>query len=107
VFLERALARLQALAEPERAALLDRLAQGDVVQVVTAAPLDPAGRDDFTDRLCALMGADTHVQFAEDPTLLAGTELRFRHTVLHHSWRDSLHEIEEDLKRDGRPPRLA
>ena len=107
VFVQRVLARLQALAEPERAALIDRLAQGDVVQVVTAAPLDPADRDDFTDRLCTLLGADIHVQFAEDPTLLAGAELHFPHTVLHDSWRDSLREIEEDLKRNGRPAGLA
>jgi F-type H+-transporting ATPase subunit b len=107
VFLERALARLQALAEPERAALIDRFAQGDVVQVVTAAPLDPPGRVDFTDRLCTLLGADTKIEFADDPTLLAGAELHFPHTVLHHSWRDSLHAIEEDLKRDGRPAGLA
>jgi F-type H+-transporting ATPase subunit b len=107
VFLERVLARLQALAEPERAALIDRLAQGDVVLVVTAAPLDLAGRVDFTDRLSTLLGADTKIQFADDPTLLAGAELHFPHTVLHHSWRDSLHAIEEDLKRDGRPAGLA
>jgi F-type H+-transporting ATPase subunit b len=106
-FLDRALARLQGLEEPERSALVDRLANGDVVQVVTAAPLDPAGRDDFTRRLRGLLGANTNVQFADDPTLLAGAELHFPHTVLHHSWRDNLREIEEDLKRDGRPPGLA
>ena len=78
-----------------------------MVQVVTAAPLDLAGRVDFTDRLCTLLGADTKIQFADDPTLLAGAELHFPHTVLHHSWRDSLREMEKDLKRDGRPPGLA
>ena len=107
LFLERVLARLQGLAEPERAALIDRLAHGHTVQVVTAAPLDPAGRDDFTRRLRELLVRDTGVQFADDPALLAGAELHFPHTVLHHSWRDSLREIEEDLKRDGRPPGLA
>jgi F-type H+-transporting ATPase subunit b len=106
-FLERALARLQNLAEPERSALIDRLADGHVVQVVTAAPLDPAGRDDFTRRLCELVGTDIEVQFATDPTLLAGAELHFPHSVLHHSWQDSLREIEEDLKHDGRPQGLA
>jgi ATP synthase F0 subunit b len=106
-FLEGALVRLQALAEPERSALVDRLESGDVVQVVTAAPLDPAGREDFTGRLRELLGTDTNIQFADDPTLLAGAELHFPRTVLHHSWRDSLREIEEDLKRDGRPPGLA
>lgn len=106
-FLERALARLQSLAEPERSALIDRVADSHIVQVVTAAPLDPAGRDDFTRRLRELVGGDIEVQFATDPTLLAGAELHFPHSVLHHSWRDSLREIEEDLKHDGRPQGLA
>lgn len=106
-FLERAVARLQDLAETQRSALIDRLANGAVVQVVTATPLDPAGREDFTCRLRELLGTDTNIQFADDPTLLAGTELHFPHTVLHHSWRDSLREIEEGLKRNGRPPGLA
>jgi F-type H+-transporting ATPase subunit b len=107
LFLERALARLQSLAAPERAALTDRLAADDVVQVVTAAPLETADRDDLTRRLRELLGADTSVQFGQDPALLAGAELHFPHTVLHHSWRDSLNEIEEELKRDGRPAGLA
>ena len=64
-------------------------------------------RDAFTDRLRVLVGAATSVRFADDPTLLAGAELHFPHTVLHHSWRDSLREIEEELKRDGRPAGLA
>ena len=106
-FLERAVARLQDLAETQRSALIDRLANGAVVQVVTATPLDPAGREDFTCRLRDLLGKDTNIQFADDPTLLAGTELHFPHTVLHHSWRDSLREIEEGLKRNGRPSGLA
>jgi F-type H+-transporting ATPase subunit b len=107
-FLDRSLARLEALAEPERAALIDRIAHDDVVvQVVTAAPLDPADRDAFTERLRGLVGAGIDVQFADDPTLLVGAELHFPHTVLHHSWQDSLREIEEDLKRDGRPAGLA
>jgi F-type H+-transporting ATPase subunit b len=106
-FLERALARLQGLAEPERAAMVERLAHGDGVQVVTAAPLEEADRDAFTRRLRALLGLDTDVRFAADPALLAGAEVHFPNTVLHHSWRDSLREIEEDLKRDGRPEGLA
>lgn len=106
-FLERILARLERLAEPERSTLIDRLANSDAVQVVTATPLDSAACDDFTRRLRELLGKDADVQFEDDPKLLAGAELHFPHTVLHHSWRDSLREIEEDLKRDGRPAGLA
>jgi F-type H+-transporting ATPase subunit b len=106
-FLERALARLQSLDERARAAMVQRLAHGDGVQVVTAAPLETADRDAIARRLRTLLGVDTDVRFAEDPALLAGAELHFPNTVLHHSWRDSLREIEEDLKRDGRPQGLA
>jgi F-type H+-transporting ATPase subunit b len=107
-FLERALARLQDLTEAERSALIDRLADGSAVQVVTATRLGTEGRARFSRRLRALLGAaDTDVQFADDPALLAGAELHFPHTVLRHSWRESLREIEEDLRRDGRPAGVA
>jgi F-type H+-transporting ATPase subunit b len=107
-FLIRALARLEALNEEGRAALIDRLKGDDVVvDVITAAPLDAADRDDATERLRALLSAPIKVRFAEDPALLAGAELHFPHSVLHDSWRESLREIEEDLKRDGRPAGLA
>jgi F-type H+-transporting ATPase subunit b len=106
-FLERALARLQDLTEPERSALTDRLADGAAVQVVTATPLETEGRAQFSRRLRALLGADTDIQFADDPALLAGAELHFPHTILRHSWRDSLREIEADVKRDGRPAGVA
>jgi hypothetical protein len=75
--------------------------------LVTASPLDPAARDDFGRRLRELLGADSDVRFADDPALVAGAELHFPHTVLHQSWRDSLREIEEELRRDGRPPGRA
>jgi F-type H+-transporting ATPase subunit b len=106
-FLERALARLQDLTERERSALVDRLADGAAVQVVTATRLETEGRASFSRRLHALLGTDLDVQFADDPALLAGAELHFPHTVLRHNWRDSLREIEEDLKRDGRPAGVA
>ena len=107
VILARALTRLQALSEAERSALVDGLARGSAVRVVTAAPLDRAGRGDFIGRLRTLLGTDVNVEFATDPTLLAGAEVHFPHMVLHHNWRDSLGEIEEDLKRDDRPQGLA
>jgi F-type H+-transporting ATPase subunit b len=106
-FLERALARLHDLTEAERSALIDRLADDAAVQVVTASRLELEGRAQVSRRLRALLGADTDVQFADDPALLAGAELHFPHTVLRHSWRDSLREIEADLKRDGRPAGVA
>jgi len=99
-----ALARLEALSEPERRELNGQVADGGAVQVVTAAPLDAAAGAEATRRLRELVGADVEVQFAADAALIAGAELHFPHTVVRHNWRDSLREIEEDLRRDGRAP---
>jgi F0F1-type ATP synthase membrane subunit b/b' len=102
-FPDRLVARLQALGEPERRELVGQLADGAGMQLVTAGPLEPAARDAFQKQLQALLGADTSVAFAEDPALIAGAELHFPHTILRHSWRDSLAEIEAELKRHGGP----
>jgi hypothetical protein len=50
-----------------------------------------------------LLGAGTIVQFADDPALIAGAELHFPHMILRRSWKNSLRDIDEELKRDGRP----
>ena len=102
-FPDRLVARLQALGEPERRELAGQLADGAGVQLLTAGPLELAARDAFQKELQALLGADTSVAFAEDPALIAGAELHFPHTILCHSWRDSLAEIEAELKHDGGP----
>jgi ATP synthase F0 subunit b len=107
-FLERALAKLQSLSEPERRELITHLADGEAVRVTTARPLEPAASEAFRQKLEGLLGPGTIVQFDDDPALIAGAELHFPHTILRHSWRDSLREIEvELLKRDGRPQGLA
>ncbi len=102
-FPDRLVAQLQALGEPERRELVGQLADGVGMQLVTAEPLEPTARDAFQKQLQALLGADTTVAFAEDPALIAGAELHFPHTILRYSWRDSLAEIEAELKRHGGP----
>ena len=102
-FPDRLVARLQALGEPERRELVSQLADGAGLQLVTAGPLEPAARDAFQKQLQALLGAEANVAFGEDPALIAGAELHFPHTILRHSWRDSLQEIEAELRRHGGP----
>ena len=102
-FLDRVLARLRALGEPERRQLVEQLTEGAALQLVTAEPLEPGARQAFRQRLQSLLGRETTMQFAEDPELIAGAELHFPHTVLSHSWRDSLGEIEAELKHHGGP----
>ncbi len=101
------LAKLQSLNELERRELIAQLADGEAVRVTTARPLEPATSEALRQELQELLGPGTVVQFADDPALIAGAELHFPHTILRHSWRDSLREIEEELKRDGRPQGLA
>ena len=100
-FLARAATKLAALPESERRELVDQLAGGEALRVVTATPLEPATSAGFRDQLQDLLGADAPVRFDVDPTLLAGVELHFPNAILRHSWRDGLRDIEEQLKHDG------
>jgi F-type H+-transporting ATPase subunit b len=100
-FLTRAAAKLAALPESERRELVDQLAGGEILRVVTATPLEPATSGEFCDKVRDLLGADAQMRFDADPALLAGVELHFPNAILRHSWRDSLRDIEEQLKHDG------
>jgi F-type H+-transporting ATPase subunit b len=100
-FVERLLARLRGLDEPERRVLASQLADGAPLQLVTAGPLAPSARAIFQDQLRAALGADTVVEFAQDAALIAGAELHFPHTILRHSWQHSLEEIAAELRHDG------
>jgi F-type H+-transporting ATPase subunit b len=102
--LERLLARLGALAEPERRDLAGQLADGAALQLVTAGPVEPAVRDALRKQLQTLLGADTMVEFAEDAALIAGAELHFPNAILRHSWQSSLEDIAAELKHNGRTP---
>jgi F-type H+-transporting ATPase subunit b len=101
-FVERLLARLRGLAEPERRELADQLTGGDVLRLVTAVPLDPSARAAFQEQLRNLLGADTAVEFTADAALIAGAELHFPNTILRHSWQSSLEDIAAELKQNGR-----
>ncbi len=102
-FLERLVARLRSLDEPERRELVGQLADAAVLQLTTAEPLEPGAREAFRKQLRTALGIDPALEFAEDGALIAGAELHFPHTVLRHSWRDSLAEIEAELTHHGGP----
>ncbi|ACI97811.1 ATP synthase subunit b 1 [Rhodospirillum centenum] len=97
-FLDRVCTRLTALPEPERQVLAGQAADGGI-RIVTAVPLDEAGRAHCRDRAHTLLGPDIALTFADDPELLAGVELHFAHTVIRDSWRDLLGRI--GLELDG------
>jgi F-type H+-transporting ATPase subunit b len=80
----------------EALAALPTLNDGDHIEIVSARPLTPGERDHCLERL---HGAD--VRFAVDPLLIAGVELHFGSSILHHSWRDALADAERALAGDG------
>ncbi len=100
-FVERLLARVESLGQTERRQLVGQLADDPALQLVTAGPLERATREALRRQLQSAVGTDAMVEFTEDPELIAGAELHFPHTVLRHSWRDSLGEIEAELKQHG------
>ena len=105
--LSRTLARLRALPEHNRQELAAEVADGAMVEVVTAQPLEDRTVERCRAALREVLGEATAVAFSQDPALLAGVELHFRHGAMRGSWQDSLAAITEELKRDGRPARLA
>jgi F-type H+-transporting ATPase subunit b len=62
------------------------------LEIITARALSPAERARCLERL-----HDTDVTFAVDPSLIAGVELRFGSSILHHSWRAALADAQREL----------
>ena len=98
-FLDELCDELRAL-EPETQASLAAAADHDV-EVVTAAPLTKDEVRHVRDALKKAFGAEPQLAFRADPALIAGIELRSRHTIVRNSWRADLDRIREELSRDG------
>jgi F-type H+-transporting ATPase subunit b len=75
---------------------LPAIGDTDRIEVVTARPLSPGERAHCLERLHGL-----EVTFAVDATLIAGVELRFGSSILHHSWRDALADAQRELSDGG------
>jgi F-type H+-transporting ATPase subunit b len=101
VFLEQLERQLKDMPADERERLQKDLAADSArLTVVTAAPLTPEERDQWTDRLSAWLSQREKTDFATDPEILGGAELRFPHAVLKFTWADQLRKAEELLRRD-------
>jgi F-type H+-transporting ATPase subunit b len=74
---------------------------GGPVELVSAAPLDPADRAQIAAALSAVLGGEPKLVFSVDPSLIAGLELKAPHFALSNSWRADLAEILAELKHDG------
>jgi F-type H+-transporting ATPase subunit b len=74
----------------------------DEVEVVSAAPLDPASRQRVAAEIAAALGAGPSFNFRTDPDLIAGLDLRTPHFSLSNSWRADLAQILAELNHDER-----
>ena len=81
--------QLQAVAQPE-----------DVLEVVTAAPLDGAAQAACTAMIVKKLGDTPTLSFGTDPSLIAGVELRSSHGRLSNNWRTDLDRIAQELSQD-------
>jgi F-type H+-transporting ATPase subunit b len=100
-YLARIERQLEDMPELELARLRDDLAADDaVLTVATATPLAAEERAAWAERLGARLGQDQQVDFAADPQILGGAELRFPHAVLKFTLADQLRQAREALRAD-------
>lgn len=78
----------------------DLAVDGVRLTVVTAVPLMSEERDQWSDRLSTCLGQRDKTDFATDPGIVGGAELRFPHAVLKLTWADQLQKAKELLRRD-------
>ncbi|MDH3595529.1 MAG: hypothetical protein OEM93_11835, partial [Rhodospirillales bacterium] len=68
------------------------------------APLTPEEREQWSDRLSTCLGHRDKTDFATDPEILGGAELRFPHAVLKLTWADQLQKAKDLLQGDEAAP---
>ena len=78
----------------------DLAADNARLTIVTAAPLTFKEQDQWKERISARLGRTEKTEFATDPEILGGAELRFPHAVIKFTWADQLRKAEELLRRD-------
>lgn len=90
-FLHRVESYLGDLPEDQLTSLREELAgDGAALVVTTAQPLNSRQQQRWRKRLRDRLGDTTAIDFAADPSLIAGTDLHFPHAVLHFDLADSI-----------------
>jgi F-type H+-transporting ATPase subunit b len=74
---------------------------GAGVNIVTAHALEPKEQRAWQERLAAHFGNELELAFTTDPSIIAGTELRFPHTIVKSTWSDQLETITKGLNADA------
>ncbi|GAA4337401.1 ATP synthase F0 subunit B [Pigmentiphaga soli] len=104
-FLDDVCQAVAALPEARRRELREDAAEGGV-RVALAAMPEPDWMQRCGERLAAALGGPVQVEPVEDPALVAGIELRFRHVVVRNTWAADLDRILGALD-DGASPSTA
>lgn len=96
--LDEACAAVEALSGDQRHALVDGI-DPVPVRLAMAAPLRESDTARTRERLAAAFGRPVALEPAEDPSLIAGVELHFAHSVVRRSWKQTLAEAREEMTR--------
>ncbi|MBF5094797.1 hypothetical protein F1643_10185 [Azospirillum sp. INR13] len=96
--LEEACAALEALPAAQRHALADGT-DPVPVRIVAAGQLPDEDAARARDRLADALGRPVALELTEDPSLIAGVELHFAHSVVRRSWKQTLAEAKEEMTR--------
>jgi F-type H+-transporting ATPase subunit b len=92
---------IAALPGGERDALIQQVADGARLRVVTASVLSAKDADRWCAQLHHALGDHTAIDFDVDPALVAGAELHFPNAVLRFSWRSALAAMRAEIEGDG------
>jgi F-type H+-transporting ATPase subunit b len=78
------------------------MADGIVLQAVSATPLEASEQEHCRQMIANAFGADPKITFTADPSLIAGLELHGPDFIVTNSWRADLNQILVDLAHDHR-----
>ncbi len=96
--LDEACAAVESLSDPQRHSLADGI-DPVPVRLAAAGPLSDDDTALARDRLAAALGRPVALELVEDPSLIAGVELHFAHSVVRRSWKQTLAEAKEEMTR--------
>lgn len=92
---------LAGLPKDEHDGLVQQIADGARLTVVTAAPLSPELVETWQARLRQSLGTAITCAFDVDPALVAGADLHFPSAMLRFSWQSALAALRKELEADG------
>ena len=96
--LDEALRTIESLDGSGREATAHTAPGAGEIRVVTAVPLETVKRGAVSERLHRALGEHMAIAFAEDSSLLAGTEIHLPTAVVRHSWREQVLQVQRALK---------